>query len=167
MVNGMSWASFIPITDELRERFAAEYLRNGGDVWEAGKACSPSDPSKGIALGAELIADDQVQARIKELRDTKGERAFLATKEDVAREIYKLATGRANQQLEPKEKLAAFRLYSEVMGYIEKPQGGVSVTQNNLVQKVMVVKDFGTDAQWESAAVEQQRRLISEAAEDA
>ncbi|AMW36121.1 putative small terminase [Xanthomonas phage XAJ2] len=79
----------------------------------------------------------------------------------------KLAWEIAEQKLyEPKDRLAALKLYAEIRNYIEKPKAGdvnVQVQQN----RVMVVKDHGSDDDWKEKARLQQARLKSEAAPNA
>lgn len=151
----------IPITDDLRTKFAAEYLRLNRDAYKAGASVWPSEPNRGLMLGMELIKDEKVQAIIDELLSTKGPRAFLASKEEAAAKIYDFATT-SERNIPAKERLMAFQLFCRVMGYIEAPGTNVNINQTN--NKVMVVQNHGTDEEWEYQLEAQQLKLTSDAA---
>ena len=155
------WNTGIPITDDLRERFASEFLRLNKDQYKAGAAIWPSDPNKGVALGMELAADPKTKQIIADLLNTKGPRAFLPTKEEAAAEIWAFATDKAVHR-DAKDRLSAFRLFCDVMGFIEKaPANNINLGVVN--NKVMVVQSYGSDDEWEQAALAQQRQLTYEA----
>src|SRR5690606_38718084 len=89
--------------------------------------------------------------------------AFLPTKAELAREVWRIGT---NPRTSVDERLKALRLYADVRGYIEKYQAGTVINNTNNVlsqNRVMLVKDFGTDEEWELAVEEQQRKLIESA----
>lgn len=57
-----------------------------------------------------------------------------------------------------KDKIAALRLYAEVRGFLKKDEG---VTVNNVINKVMVVQNKGTDDEWGMRLRNQQLNLIN------
>jgi len=148
------WKS--PIPNELKPKFAAELLRLG-DPNKAAFALLPSNNDTGLAMHlAKLWADDpQVLAEMGRLmQDSTLAKSLLPSKEMQAKDIYAIAQ---DPRIEVKERLAAHRLYAEVLGHIEKQAAG-NVT-NVLNQGVMVIKDHGSDDDWEKKAVKQQRTL--------
>lgn len=149
--------------DDLKRRFAAETLKN-----------PRAEPFKiildlGVDTGPALLAstkwpnDPVVLEEKQRLLDSKenGELDFLPTKADAAR----LAWDMANSPAFFDDRLKALKLYSEIRGYIAKPEA-VKV-ENNFTNKVMVVKDHGSDADWEAKMREQQDNLKRDSSLDA
>lgn len=124
----------------------------------------PGNTSEAIYKTVSWPNDPEVLAFIAELTATTPKSSLLPTKEDLGRTIYDLCSD-FDKKMDVKERLYGFRLFGEIMGYIEKPgAAGNNVTVNNVVaNKVMVVKDHGTDEDWERKVQQQQEKLISEA----
>lgn len=137
----------------LKHDFAANLLRYPDDPF---KAAFATTPETGIALkiAREWPLDPVVKAEQDRLLTTGDAKSFLPTKEAQAKDVYALAT---SEMIETEDRLKAHRLYAEIMGFIEKPVPGN--TTNILNQGVMVVKDQGTNDQWEEKALKQQRAL--------
>lgn len=141
----------------LKHAFAAALLRHDGDAFKAAfAACSNS----GIALqiARAWINDPIVKAEQERLLSSNDARSFLPTKEQQARDIYTLATDEAR---EPEDRLKAHRLYAEIMGHIVKEVPSSSI--NILAQGVMIVRDAGSDDDWQEKASRQQRTLTADA----
>lgn len=115
-----------------------------------------SDTGKALIMANKWLDDPVVIA--EQQRMTKGadegDLNFIGTKADFAREILEAARG--SWDLEAKHKF--YKLYAETRGFIVKADTQVNVQVNN--NRVMVVKDMGTDADWERKAQQQQRALI-------
>jgi hypothetical protein len=139
----------------LKHDFAANLLRYPDDPF---KAAFATTPETGIALkiAREWPLDPVVQAEQDRLLTTGDAKSFLPTKEAQAKDIYAIATSGV---VEVEDRLKAHRLYAEIMGFIEKPVPGT--TNNILNQGVMIVKDQGTDDEWEDTALKQQRALTN------
>ncbi len=64
---------------------------------------------------------------------------------------------------EHKDKFTGLKLVGELLGYIDK--GGVNIQNNNLtVNRVMRIRDHGTDEQWEETVRMKQAKLTGHAA---
>jgi hypothetical protein len=138
----------------LKLEFAANLLRNNND---AAKAAFATTPNVGFALqmAHKWPLDPVVIAEKDRLLISPDAKSFLPSKEIQAQDIYAMAT---NAKFDPDDRLKAHRLYAEIMAFIEKPVPGT--TTNILNQGVMIVKDAGTDADWQAKASEQQRALV-------
>jgi hypothetical protein len=147
---------------EQKKQFAIELLRFPGEGLRAATTVfGELHPIQGRMQIAELWSrDPEILQLCADLIDEHGEEYFLPTKADVARLIYKKANG-ANVDSENYAKL--MRLFCEVRGFIQKAGTGDGPTTNNTQVNVLVVKDKGTDEQWQGTLVEQQRKLIANA----
>lgn len=145
-------------TEELKRQFAAQLLHNDGDPFKAAFAICGDNTGLALQIGRAWANDSFVLAEQKRLLGTNDAKSFLPAKEHQARDIYKLAT---DETKEPEDRLKAHRLYAEIMGHIEKPVAGAGI--NVLNQGVMIVKDAGTDDEWQKRVVAQQRALVSNA----
>jgi hypothetical protein len=142
----------------LKIAFAAELLKIGNNPNEAFKAALtifPNDTSLALKAATHWINDPIVVAEKSRLSENVDEKEFLPTRSDLARRVWD------KMQLTPFPddfaKLA--KLYGEIMGFIEKPQQ--NSTNVNIVQnKVMIVKDHGTDDNWKDSLKIQQAKLI-------
>ena len=137
--------------------YAANLLRTQ-DPFKAAFATTPNT-GEALVIGRDWPHDPVVQAEMDKLLSKEGAKTFLPTKETQAKDIYALAT---NEKTAVEDRLKAHRLYAEVMGFIEKPsQNGGNV--NILNQGVMIVKDHGSDEDWQDKAAKQQKALLGHA----
>lgn len=113
------------------------------------------NPGHALWMSVNWITDPFVQAELETLMQSKEAKKFLPSKERQAKDVYTIAS---DEKKAPEDRLKAHRLYSEIMGFIEKPNAGN--TTNILNQGVMVVRDMGSDEDWANKAVKQQARLI-------
>jgi hypothetical protein len=139
---------------KYKTAFAEALLRYPNDP---GKAAFEAIPDVGTAVQAarNWVNDSFVRAEKIRLLEQSGLKAFLPTKEAQASDIYTIAK---DVSVDFDVRLRAHRLYAEVMGHIEKPDTSVKV--NVLNQSVMVVKDLGSNEDWERKAEMNQRKLI-------
>lgn len=117
------------------------------------------EPMRGYQAGAVWSRELAVQEMRDEYALTGGDPSMidLPSKEEAAKEVVALArTAR-----DPKDRLAAYRLYGEITGIIEKP--GVTVNNNVQVNRVMKVAIHGTEAEWEQKLQAQQSALMANA----
>ena len=78
------------------------------------------------------------------------------TKEELAVELHTRA-----QSMEDDDYVKASRLVSEMLGYMPKATDpSIAITNNVQNNRVMVVKDKGTDDAWEAKLQRQQQKLI-------
>ena len=142
--------------EELKIEFAKAWLRYPDDPYAAAKFAFPGEGNRGLALQAAYlwVNDSFVLEQRKQLIEIAPE-VGLPGKEDQLRDLYAIA---ANQEIDPKERVAAHKLYAEIKGYLQQKGPEVNVT----LQSVMLVKDHGSDAEWEERARAQQRTLIAD-----
>lgn len=144
---------------EAKAKFAERLLRRPQAAFEV--ACElfgPMETGRALKASAEWPNDPYVLEIQAELIEEHGEKHFLPTKEEFARKVIDYADTIRSAE----DKLKAYRLYAEVMGYIEKP--GVVVNNNVDNRRVMIVKDHGNDDDWERRLANQQKRLTTDAA---
>lgn len=150
-----------PIEESAEELSAkkaqfAELLLRNPQAFEVALVLYPNDTSKALRVATEWPNDPQVKTLQQSLLD--GEEDFLPTKRDAAMLAFAIAK---DESKFAEDRLKALRLYAEIRGFIEKPQ--IAVNNNNVTQvnKVLILKDHGTNEQWESTLRSQQKKLIN------
>jgi hypothetical protein len=145
---------------ELKHEFAAALLKTPEDPFKAAFSVIP-DVGQACEVATKWPNDSEVRAQQLRLIEQHGEMEFLPSKEQQCKDIY---YGIAeNKNIDVETRLKAHRLYAEMRSHIDKPmpaQAGMQVIN----QGIMVVRDHGTDDEWENKAVNQQRKLIEHAA---
>jgi hypothetical protein len=141
----------------LKQAFAEALLRTPDDPFKAAFSVT-TDNGLACQIATNWPKDREVAQFQVALIEEKGAKTFLPDKEQQARDVYKIAEA---PNLDPEVKLKAHRLYAEIMGHIQdaKHSGGVQIANFG----VMVVKEKGSDDEWEQSAVVQQRNLIAHA----
>jgi hypothetical protein len=142
-----------------KKRFAAMLLKEPGEPFKAALAAG-LDTGQALRASVEWINDSIVleeQTRLIEEQEN-GELDFLPTKAEAAR----LAWNIANSATFVEDKLKALKLYADMRGFIPKVEA-VKIDNSVTHNKVMIVKDQGTDEEWEAKARMQQRKLVEEA----
>jgi len=146
------------IDDDVKQRFAALYVRSHNAANAAMQVIS--DPGTALRAAQTLPNDPFVLEEIARLKEENGEEAFLPSKAESLREILRRAEAVPDGDTEGYERL--MKLYFSGRGFIEKP--GTNVNVDVKVASVMVVRDHGSDEEWESRTAEQQRELTLNAA---
>ena len=150
---------------EQKKQFAVEMLKFPGEGLRAATAVfGELHPIQSRMQIADLWTHDaEVLSIMDDLLKEHGEDAFLPTKNDTARAIFKRANG-PNVDTENYGKL--MRLFCEVRGFIDKPKSGNDAGVTNVGNmNVLVVQDKGSDEDWGRTLREQQQRLIGNGAE--
>lgn len=142
---------------DYRQLFARELLRSPDQPFDAALRVFPHDPAMAIQVSASWPFDPEIKAMQQYLLETEGVETYLPTKEQTAAEI--LAVARASRDND--DKLKAYKLFGDIMGYIEKPQINSNNENNVTYAKVMVISN-DDNADWETELREQQARLIEE-----
>lgn len=146
---------------ELKQQFARELLKTPTEPFKVAARIFGDDTGRALQVSHRWPHDPEVLGYMAAAVDEMGDLHFLPTKAEAARAAWELSQ---DQKLDTDNRLKALRLYADIRGYIER-QGGITVNQNNITQnKVMVVKDHGSNSEWENAAAAQQAKLISDAA---
>lgn len=144
---------------EYKLAFAELLLQTPDDPFTASLKLFPTNTNRAVRVAGEWPRDPVVTAEMKRLRSEGHDIEKLPTKADLAREVWKRA--QAEQDSEAATKL--FKLYGDIRGFIVKPDSAPNVNVN-VVPKVMIVKDSGTDDAWEARLQRQQRKLKQEVA---
>lgn len=142
---------------EYKLKFAAALLKES-DPFKAAFSVI-GDTGFALQVAKEWADDPIVRGEKIRLLDEGGPGIALPTKEEQARDIYAIAT---DAKVDDDIRLKAHELYAKVRGFIEKPSQNSPQT---LLQNfgVMLVRDHGSDKDWEKCAVDQQKTLIGNA----
>lgn len=142
-----------------KKLFAYELLINPEESFKAALVVFGDDTAKALQVSSAWPNDPEVKQYIEELKEELGEEYFLPSKADSAMIAYNIAN---DQKVPAEDRLKALRLYADIRGFIEKQ--GTTVNNNILTSnKVMVVKDHGSDDEWENKIAQQQAQLIESA----
>jgi len=145
---------------DLKLAFAKLLLKTPDDPFKAALALLPAkeDLSTALKIAHEWPVDpDVIAARDGALKDD-GPLSFLPTKAEACRHIWDKAT---KGIMEPDEYTRMMKLYCDTMGFIEKPQTTVQNNVQNVQSNVMVIKDGGSDEDWETGLRKQQETLLN------
>ena len=155
------------VQDEgFKKRYAAETLRRPQERYRV--ACDMmgrrTQYDNDVACYASNCWENDLTVIIerKRLLNEYGEMAELPTKETVMKEVLELGRGTLNTV---SDRLKAYVVYNEMMGYTGRGSN-VSPSTTIFASKVMVVRDKGTDAEWEARLKIQQTKLIQDARDD-
>lgn len=149
------------IVDEqtpLKLAFAAALLKNTPDLDGRFKAALSvtTDTGQALLMANKWVNDPVVTAEQQRLisASDEGELDFIGTKAEFCREV--LEAARNSWDGDTKHKF--YKLYADARGFIAKPDTQVNVQVNQ--NRVMIVRDMGSNDDWEAKAVSQQRALI-------
>lgn len=144
---------------EEKAAFAALLIRSPTQPFEAALEIisDPDDIGRALKAATEWPLDPEVIAFKKELLKGDGELNFLPSKADFAKLIWEKMEGKFID-IEDFTKLG--KLYADVRGFIVKPETNVVVNNSKIENKVIVVKDLGSNDDWENKAVLQQKALL-------
>lgn len=151
----------MPKTDDdvLKKEFAAALIRWPDDPVRAATAVVGGDTQRAVQISIRWPRDPDVIAYRKELLEEHGAEAFTMSKAEVINKLADLA----DTARDSKDKIAALRQIAEIRGFIEKP--GTKIEVNNVAPRVMIVRESGSDEEWEQKLAEQQEKLTDAAAE--
>lgn len=145
---------------ERKERFAVEYLKDTTNPFKAACAVFGDDTGNALTAASRWPDDPEVQAFMAKAMDDMGDIHFLPTKAELAKLVWNMAR---NEMLDSDSRLKAARLYGDIRGFIDKQGTNININNSTTNNKVMVVTDHGTDAEWEAKCASQQARLIEDA----
>jgi hypothetical protein len=147
------------MTDELedKKKFAAELLRNPQQPFVAALAVYPDNNNWALFVATHWPQDADVLKFQQEILKDHPETDFLPTEAELARAIW----DKMNAKFTPIEDFTKLgKLYAEIRGFIKKTDTNITVNANT-DNRVMVVKDLGTDEEWENKASKQQQALLN------
>lgn len=146
---------------ELKERFAAELLKTPENAFGAACRIFGMDTQTALRVSVEWVLDIVVLRKQAALLEEYGEEYYLPSQVELARKVWGLAI---DDKADRKDKREAYKLYAEIRGWLKTGGGGVTVNNNVLnANRVMMLKDFGTDDNWEETAKKSQMKLVSNA----
>jgi len=142
------------MTDE-KARFAEALLRHDGKAFEAARDVFPNDTSAAMHAAHHWPKDPEVADETALLKKTLGDDFFLPTKADLARAVFNLA---GDVRFDPRERISAYKLYAEIMGYgARADRDQTNVVNNN---KVLVLPPTMSYDDWVEGTRQQQAKLI-------
>lgn len=147
----------------LKQAFAAALLRSPNDPFRAALQVFGSDTGRALRASQQWVLDSEVVSCQVKLLEEYGEEQFLPDKLALARAVFELAQ---NPNKPTDERLKAYELYGKIRGFIDRPAIVNNMDNRSIhltTNKVMVMRDHGTDADWEQKALSQQQRLVSHA----
>lgn len=142
-------------TDEQRKEYAGELLRTPDPFKAALIVFGDAEIGRVAYVAATWPSDIKVVRYQQEILGSKRVGEFLPTKEGI---LQTLDTWIKNDNFDIKERLSAIKLMADISGWIVKPEVTVPVNLN-VTSNVMVVKDLGTNDDWEKKARDQQANL--------
>lgn len=142
---------------ELKVEFAKLLLKEPTDPFVVALKLFPENVNRALKVAVEWPGDSEVKAaQEKLLSEVEDEFSLLPTKASFSNLILAKMGEAAPDDF---AKLA--KVYADVRGFIEKASTNVN-TGNTVVNKVMIVKDNGTDDEWSAKLLKQQEKLVSE-----
>ncbi len=115
------------------------------------------DTNQITSIATRWVNDPDVIADRQEMLDEQGEDAFLPSRADVARKLWAIAE---TAGVEPDDQIKALKEYAALRGFVNKDAPGITVNVN----RVMMIKDHGSDDEWERNLLTQQSKLIEHVA---
>lgn len=140
---------------EIKRLYAKRVIEHKGDHFKAAISIVGEDH---VGTALKMMNEWQKDESVKiELEKIKNECPDFATpgKIEVLEQFWKIATG---DRVEDKDKIAALSTYAEIKGYLKS-----KTQQAEIVNRVMLVKEHGSQDDWEQAALKQQGRLTERA----
>lgn len=143
--------------EELKAEYARLLLKIS-DPFKAALQLFPDNTSRALRVANEWPNDPEVMAAQADLLDEDGELSYLPTKADFARNLWDKMQ---EDRIAPEDYAKLGKLYADVRGFIEKPQTTINNNNNVTNNRVMVVRENGSDEDWEAKLRKQQDNLTN------
>lgn len=143
---------------EAKEKFSRLLLKEPSDPFAVALKVFPDDTKRALWVANNWPSDPEVLSLQEKATEDEGELAFLPTKGQLCRDVWEKMQDKFT---DPDTYVKLGKLYAEVRGFIEKPQMAVTTNVQNVTNKVMIVRESGSDAEWERKLLEQQTRLAN------
>lgn len=137
----------------------ATVLLTEPNPFKAAMIMTKGDTDSSLWYAVNWQDDHEVIELLKKLREDQNNITKIATKFDVAQLYWNIANSRA---YDAKDRIAAAEKYASIAGLHDTKTssgGNVNVNVNQNMPRVMVVKDHGTDEEWERKVAAQQAEL--------
>lgn len=147
--------------DDLKDKlkFAKELYKDDSDPFKAALNVFGVDTAKALIASSKWVNDEVVLEVIDLLKKDDGfDDDDLPSKKRAAKDIYH----RALRALEDKDFAVLMKLFGDYMGYTAKE--AAPTINNNVTNRVMVIREFATDEEWKKGLIEQQRKLTNASA---
>jgi len=142
---------------DLKRKFAHAVLKSIETPFKVAKSLVNSD-ILALRISKEWTQDPEVIAEKERLIRTLGKKHFLPSKEELAKELYKTAVEATD--FDTKHKF--YKLYAETQGMIEKPVTNNNIAIQNTANRIMVIRETGSDDAWEKKLKAQQEKLAND-----
>lgn len=143
------------MNDPEKTRFAELLLKTPDNPFKAAMGICGEDTGRALLVSSEWPDDPFVISEQKRLLDELGADHFLPTREELGRMVYQSAQDAKFEE----NKVKFLKLYADIRGFIAKPETNVTVQNTN--NRVMVVRENGSDDEWEQKLLKQQRGLVN------
>ena len=138
---------------EAKEKFAQLLLQEPGNLFAVALKVFPDDTKRALRAVTEWKDDPE----IKSLQE-KAQELPLPTKGEFARVLWDKMQ---DKWTDANDFAKIAKVYAEVRGFIEPPKVEVQTNVQNVTNKVMVVRESGSDSEWERKLLDQQTALSS------
>lgn len=143
---------------EAKEKFARLLLKEPLEPFAVALKVFPDDTKQALKVANEWPSDLEVLRFQEQAVSADGEKSFLPTKGELARDTWNLMH---SKYTEPGDFAKLGKLYAELMGFIEKPKTEITTNVQQITNRVMVVRESVSDADWERKLLAQQERLTA------
>lgn len=139
-------------TNISKKDFAKLVIKHKGNYFNAAlEHCGEEQVSAALKLYNEYINDTDLEAEIEKIKRVNAE-SELPDRLDLLNKLWAIAN---DPYTKPEDSVKALKLYAEVKGYAGKNENANTVS----IPSVLVIKDHGTNDDWETKALTQQRAL--------
>ena len=142
------------MSDERKTLFAELLLKTPDNPFKAAMGVC-REAGEALLISQNWPDDEFVISEQKRLLVEFGDDHFLPTKEELARTVFEAAKEARFEE----NKVKFLKLYADIRGFIAKPETNVTVQNTN--NRVMIVKENGSDDDWANKLLKQQRSLIN------
>lgn len=143
------------LDDSLKPKYA-EYLIETNDPFAAAQRLVPNDTGRALWCATNWANDPEVIDAVNDVKATSDSVNRIATKYDLAQLYWDMAN---DEKIEPKDRIAAAEKFGAVAGIYDPKQTNNTNINVDAAPRVMIVKDHGSNDNWEVKAAQQQRKL--------
>lgn len=147
------------MTTKDQKRKFAELTLKGTSALEAAEIALDGDTGEALRVAQEWDDSDEIQQLREDIEAEHGEGAVLPSRESVALEVLQHARRTDNEDY----KTRAYKLYCDMMGYIEKPAQTVVDNSTKTINHVMRVPLATTMDDFKAMSAGQQTKLLEDA----
>ena len=144
----------------LKKQFSLALFSVPGNPFKAACIVFPDDISLACKMAVEWNNDSEVLEEIQRLTDEANKHDEVLDLVPNKTEALQLAWDIANNVLElGKDRVAALKLFAEISNFMPDKTVNKNVVVETKANRVMIIKDHGSDDDWERKAIAQQKVL--------